>query len=183
METVLFYIAVGVSVIHFLMVASTFLGMDAFDGVDADFDGDLETEDGHGGVLQMFTLKNMIAFLLGLSWGSLACIQEWGLSYGLSIIIGSVLGILIVILQSSLFLAMKKLEDKRTPSLEGIEGLEGKVYLTIPHDGSGKITITHNGSSKTLNAVSSEGVELPTGSMIKVDSYNGSTVKVSLINK
>lgn len=183
METTLFYIAIGVSVIHFLLIVSTFLGMDGFDGVDADFDGDLETEDGHGGVLQMFTFKNMVAFLLGLSWGALACIKEYHLSYGISIIIGSVLGIIIVAIQSALFLVMKKLEDKRIPSLDGIEGLNGKVYLTIPGNGSGKVTITHNGSSKTLNATSSEGNEIPTGSMVKVDSYDGSTVSVSLINK
>jgi hypothetical protein len=59
------YIAIPVSVIFIIQTILTFIGADSADGIDADFDGDL---DGGDAPFQLFSLRNLINFLIGFSW-------------------------------------------------------------------------------------------------------------------
>ena len=61
----LWYVALPTSLIFFLQTLLTFIGSDSGDGVNADFDGNLEGADAP---FQLFTLRNLINFLLGFSW-------------------------------------------------------------------------------------------------------------------
>lgn len=162
-ETVLWYIAIPVTVFYLAQIVMTFMGMDGYDGIDADFDGDLEIDDA-GGTLQLFTIKNAIAFLMGLSWGTLIGFQEYHLSEASSIFLGVGIGLFIVILQSSIFYFMYKLERKNVPSLESAIGQVATVYLKVPEPmyGNGKVYVIVNGSKRVLDAYSKSG-EIPTG--------------------
>ncbi len=59
------YIAIGASVIFIIQSIMTFIGADSDTGVDADFDGDLDASDSP---FQLFSLRNLINFLLGFGW-------------------------------------------------------------------------------------------------------------------
>ena len=59
------YVAIPTSLIFIIQTIMTFVGADATDGIDADFDGDF---DGSDAPFQLFSLRNLINFLLGFSW-------------------------------------------------------------------------------------------------------------------
>ena len=59
------YIAIPASLIFVIQTIMTFVGADASDGVSADFDSNL---DGIDAPFQLFSLRNLINFLLGFSW-------------------------------------------------------------------------------------------------------------------
>ena len=63
------YIASGASVIFIIQTIMTFVGADADTGVDADFDGNL---DGGDSPFQLFSLRNLINFLLGFGWAGVS---------------------------------------------------------------------------------------------------------------
>ena len=55
------YVAIPTSIIFILQTVMTFVGADATDGLEADFDGDLS---GGDAPFQLFSLRNLINFLL-----------------------------------------------------------------------------------------------------------------------
>jgi hypothetical protein len=181
MEQLLWYIAAPVTVIYLAQIIMTFMGMDGGDGISADFDSDLELEDGEGGTLQLFTVKNAIAFLMGLSWGGLIALKELQWTNQWSIIgFGIGIGLLIVSIQLSVFYFMSKLERKQIPSLLPAIGQIGSVYLQIPNNGKGKVTVNVNGTSKTLDAITNEGT-IPTGKQVKVTDLSGDLLVVETL--
>jgi hypothetical protein len=182
METILWYIAVPVTVFYLAQIVMTFMGMDGYDGVDADFDSDLELEDGESGTLQLFTVKNAVGFLMGLSWGAIIGLKDLSWGETSSFILGIFLGILIVLIQSSLFYFMSKLERKNVPSLQGAIGQTATVYLKIPEAiyGNGKVAVIINGSKKILDAFSTSG-EIPTGGQCRVVAVVNDTLHVEPI--
>jgi hypothetical protein len=172
----IWYLIVPVTLIYLAQIITTFMGMDGYDGIDADFDSDLEIEDGEG-PLQLFTVKNALAFLLGLSWGYLIAIEEMHTGPLAAVFIGAALGAVIIALQMSLFFFMHRLESKNIPSLSSAVGQTGNVYLRIPADGTGKVTVTVNGAKRVLDARSISG-EIPTGSAVTITEVDGDILKV-----
>jgi membrane protein implicated in regulation of membrane protease activity len=174
MENVLLYIAVFSSVIYVMQIIATFMGADPFDGTQADFDSDLSEP----GTIQVFTIKNAISFLVGISWGGLIAMKEIGLQSPLAIIgFGLAISLVLVGINIGLFFLISKLERKQVPSLDSALGQIGTVYLTIPESGYGKVTVDVNGTSKTLDASSSSGT-IFTGSRVSVIKIQGSKLVV-----
>ena len=107
-ETVLFYIGVFGTAIFLIMTVLTFIT--DFEGgdidVDTDVDSDVEGDDSP--TFQFFTLRNLIAVLLGLSWGGLALGDSFESELLISVL-GLCIGIGIALIQSSLFFLMNKL--------------------------------------------------------------------------
>ena len=58
-------------------------------------------------------------------------------------------------------------------------GAEGKVYLSIPENGTGRAMITVGGSLREFDAVSADGQRLETGLPVKVVRVDGNTVVVA----
>lgn len=59
------FVAIPSSLIFIFQTIMTFVGADSYDGIETDFDGDLgETN----APFQLFSLRNLINFLLGFSW-------------------------------------------------------------------------------------------------------------------
>ena len=59
------FVAIPASLIFVIQTVMTFMGTDSSDGLSADFDGDLS---GGDAPFQLFSLRNLINFLLGFSW-------------------------------------------------------------------------------------------------------------------
>ena len=59
------FVAIPTSLIFIIQTIMTFMGTDSSDGIQADFDGDLNGADAP---FQLFSLRNLINFLLGFSW-------------------------------------------------------------------------------------------------------------------
>lgn len=60
------YLAIGASAIFLIQTVMTFMGADSDTGADADFDGNFDTD---AYPFQLFSLRNLINFILGFGWG------------------------------------------------------------------------------------------------------------------
>lgn len=170
---VLWFIALPSTLIFLLMVFLTFMGIDGTD-VDVDFNGDMEINDGSdiaNPPVHVFTLKNMIGFLMGLGWGGLMAFKELHQSEFISILIGVGIGLVIVALNVLSFFLMAKLNAPNTVNMKSLIGQVGTVYLTIPISGTnkmGKVTVTFNGALRELNAVTIDDSPIPMGYGVEI---------------
>lgn len=170
---VLWFIALPSTFIFLLMVVLTFMGIDGTD-VDVDFNGDMEINDGSdisNVPVHIFTLKNMIGFLMGLGWGGLMAFKELHQSEFISILIGVGIGLVIVALNVLSFFLMAKLNAPNTVNMKSLIGQVGTVYLTIPSSGTnkmGKVTVTFNGALRELNAVTIDDSPIPMGYGVEI---------------
>jgi hypothetical protein len=156
------YIAIPVSTIFIVQTILTFAGIG-----EVEVDGD--TEMSHvGGTFELFTLRNIINFLLGFSWAGIGFYNS--IENKILLIIASLLvGVIFVAIFFYLIQQMKRLEEDNTFDINQIMGLEASVYLRIPkqNEGSGKIHVSHQGSMHELEAISSDGM-IPTGETVLI---------------
>jgi hypothetical protein len=85
---IFWYVALPTTVIFLIQTVLTFIGADANDGGEANFEGDFESET----PFQLFSLRNLINFLLGFSWGGISfwnTIENKGLLLFVAFLIGA----------------------------------------------------------------------------------------------
>lgn len=159
------FIALPASLIFIVQTIMTFIGADASDGTSADFDGDF---DGTDTPFQLFSLRNMINFLLGFSWTGISFYNTIKNDLVL-ILVAFVIGVAFVYLFFMIMRQLQKLAEDNSFTIQMTIGKTASVYLKIPGEksGQGKIQISVNGSFHEINAITS-GPEIRTGGMIKV---------------
>ena len=159
------FVAIPTSIIFLIQTIMTFLGVDSSDGLEADFDANLTEVDAP---FQLFSLRNLINFLLGFSWTGISfytTISNPILLVALSLVVG----VLFVYL---FFVAMKQIQNlAENNSFKILDTLNktAEVYLTIPENkkGKGKIMISINGAFHELEAMT-EKEKIQSGSVVKV---------------
>jgi len=159
------YVAIPTSLIFFIQTIMTFVGADASDGIDADFDGDLsETE----APFQLFSLRNLINFLLGFSWTGISFYNTIS-NKTILILLSLAVGVLFVILFFIIIRQVQKLAENNSFKLSNTLNKTAEVYLTIPENksGKGKIMISINGAFHELEAMT-ENEKIQSGSVVKV---------------
>ncbi|QEC44834.1 NfeD family protein [Pseudobacter ginsenosidimutans] len=159
------FIAIPVSVIFLIQTVMTFVGADATDGLDADFDSNL-----HGGdtPFQLFSFRNLINFLLGFSWGGISF-------YGtisnptLLVIVALIIGISFLFLFFLIIRQIVKLGEDNSFRINDTINKTAEVYLAIPGgmEGRGKILISVGGSMRELEAMTTQ-ERIPTGATVKI---------------
>lgn len=170
--------AIAASLVFAVQMVLTFIGMDATDGADVDFDvsdgGTLDV----GGPMSLFSFRSMINFLVGFGWAGVSLREVIPLTWLLIIVaflVGCVFGYMYVFLRRML----NKLESNGAYRLEDCVGKEADVYLRIPAAGKGrgKVQVSVGGSVHEVDAVT-DGDELKTGSRVIISSVEGHVVKV-----
>jgi hypothetical protein len=159
------FIAIPTSLIFIIQTVMTFIGADATDGTQADFDGDLI---GGDAPFQLFSLRNLINFLLGFSWTGLSfysTIPSKSLLIGLSLLVG----LLFVYMFFIIIRQVQKLAEDNSFKIANTLNKTAEVYLTIPENktGKGKIMISVNGAFHELEAMT-ENDRIPSGAVVKV---------------
>lgn len=175
------YIAIGASIIFIIQTIMTFIGADSDTGMDADFDGNLDAGDYP---FQLFSLRNLINFLLGFGWAGASLYDVIDNNIILAIVAGLIGGLFILMF----FLVMKslmRLSEDNTFDLTKTVGRTGDVYLTIPpkRTGKGKVFISLNGSTRELDAISDSEEPLKNGSLIKVVAIESDLLIVESLSK
>ncbi|MGN6645589.1 MAG: serine protease [Cytophaga sp.] len=162
---VFWYIALPASVIFLIQTIMTFFGGDTADGLDADFDGDLEDGDSH---FQLFSFRNLINFLLGFSWTGISFYNS--INHTLLIVLSVAVGALFVYMFFAIIRELQKLAEDNSFSYEETLNKSAEVYLTIPggKSGRGKILVSVNGSMHELDAMTENDVKIPSGSTVKI---------------
>ncbi|SDD62429.1 NfeD family protein [Niabella drilacis] len=159
------WVAIITSIVFLIQTVLTFAGGHGADGINADFDGDLTGADAP---FQMFSLRNLINFLMGFGWTGVAFFHSME-NKALLIALAVVIGIFFVLLFFFVIRQLMKLTEDNTFNAEKLIGKSGEVYLTIPEkrSGLGKIQISYNNTSHELTAVT-EGERLFSGTLVKV---------------
>jgi hypothetical protein len=159
------YVAIPSSLIFTIQTIMTFIGADASDGIEADFDGDL---DGSDAPFQLFSFRNLINFLLGFSWTGVAFYSTIGNQFILLSLSLSV-GLLFLYVFFLIIRQVQKLAENNSFQIKNTIEKTAEVYLTIPEklSGSGKVLVSVNGSVHELAAMT-EGDKLPSGTMVKI---------------
>ena len=159
------FVAIPASLIFLIQAVMTFMGTDAHDGVQADFDGDLSGADAP---FQLFSLRNLIHFLLGFSWTGIALysvISNTVLLISISVLVGC----LFVYMFFAILRQLKKLSEDNSFNISSALNKTAEVYLTIPErkKGKGKIMISIKGTYHELDAMT-ELESIPSGVTVKV---------------
>lgn len=158
-------VAIPTSIIFIIQTIMTFIGADSSDGIEADFDGDLSGADAP---FQLFSLRNLINFLLGFSWTGISFYTTIS-NKSFLIILSLVVGILFVYLFFIIIRQVQKLAEDNSFKIASTLNKTAEVYLTIPENkkGKGKIMISINGAYHELEAMT-ENDKIPSGSVVRV---------------
>lgn len=159
------YVALPTSLIFIIQTILTFIGVDSSDGIDADFDGNLE---GAEAPFQLFSLRNLINFLLGFSWTGISfasVISNQILLIGISVLVG----VLFVYVFYLIIKQMQKLAEDNSFKITNTLNKTAEVYLSIPErkSGRGKVMISVNGAFHELQAMT-EHDRIPSSTLVKV---------------
>ncbi|MFV0305400.1 MAG: serine protease [Moheibacter sp.] len=172
-------VAIVASSIFLIQTLLTFLGGDSSTGLEADFDGDLDHVDAP---FQLFSLRNLINFLLGFGWTGVAFYNSIS-SKSTLIGIAIVVGIIFVALFFFLISQILKLTEDNTFNIQQLVGKTGEVYLNIPPNksGVGKVQISWQGSNHELQAMTESKETISSSSIIKVNAIQNQILIVSKI--
>lgn len=171
------YIAIGASVIFIIQTIMTFVGADADTGVDADFDGNL---DGGDSPFQLFSLRNLINFLLGFGWAGVSLYNVIENNILLAIV-AFLVGVLFIAFFFFIMRALLKLSEDNSFKIEDTIGKTADVYLSIPaaKTGKGKVFISVRESTHELSAITNSVDEIKNGSLVKVVGIEGDILIVT----
>lgn len=160
------YIAIFVTIIFLLQSFASFA------------DHDSSSHDGDFSVLDLFTFKNLINFLLGFSWSGIAFYSKIE-SKSVLLIIATLIGLSFVFAFFYIMSKFLKLEEDNTFTIDQTIHQTGTVYLRIPGNktGRGKVHISINGSLKELDAMTYED-QIETGSNVKVMSVENNDLLI-----
>ena len=176
----------GLSVIEIIYWASTIIGGTLFilrlgmmfigggisdDGLDAALDaGDTDLDVDHGDAdssFKLLSVQGLTSFFMMFGLVGLALLRA-NLPVLLTIVGGTLAGLITVAVTGVIFTQMKRLQTEGTIRIQNTVGSEGTVYLTIPKNGTGQVQIIAQGSLKIFDAVTSDKKSIATGEKIRV---------------
>lgn len=154
------------SLIFIIQTILTFLGADA----DHSMDGEVDVHGDGGGdtPFHLFTLRNLINFLLGFSWTGVSffnLISNKLLLVALAVFVGCVFVLLFFLIVRQLL----KLSEDNSFKITDTLNKTAEVYLTIPEGktAKGKIIVSVNGSVHELEAMT-DGERIASGKTVKI---------------
>jgi len=158
------YIALPVSIFFGLQTIATFIGLG-----DSETDADSDSGDSGDMPFELFTLRNLINFLLGFSWTGISFYNKFENKTTL-IVISVLVGLAFVAVFFILIKQILKLSEDNSFKIENTLNKSADVYLTIPENksGKGKVQISVNGAFHELDAMTSNAEKIPSGSVVKV---------------
>ena len=181
---ILWCIAIASSLIFIIETVLTFIGADVEMDMDADFDMPDTGFEGDPS-MNLYTFRNLVNFLLGMSWTAIL-LNEQIASKALLMVIAFAVGVLLVFAVMMMFKGLSKMQQSGNIDVyKSAVGCSGKVYLTVPGErkGSGKVQININNSIREYDALTDSEDDLKTGTSIKVtEVLDASTLLVEEIN-
>lgn len=159
------FIALPASLIFLVQTIMTFIGADATDGIDADFDSNLT--DTHA-PFQLFSLRNLINFLLGAGWGGISFYNSIDNKTAL-ILVSAAIGVAFVAAFFFIIRQVQRFGEDNSFNINLTLNQTGTVYIPVPENktGTGKIQVSVKGSVHELNAITLN-ERIPTGTLIRI---------------
>jgi hypothetical protein len=159
------YVAIPASLIFIIQTVMTFIGANSSEGIDTDFDGDVDSADLP---FHVFSLRNLINFLIGFSWTGISFYNSIPNEFYL-ILIAVFIGIAFVYMFFLIIKQVQKLAEDNSFKIINTLNKTAEVYLPIPEkkSGKGKIMISVNGSFHELDAMT-EHDKIASNTLVKV---------------
>jgi len=168
-DTIYRWMAYGGTVLFVGKLLLTFLGDalgggdfdagSAADAADVDFDMDadaVDIEHGSGAAFTVLSIQSFLAFFMAMGWMGLACLNEWNMGQGATVAISGGFGFATMMLNALLMWQVYRLNHEGKYDLRTCVGHIGRVYLTIPEQGSGtgQVEVIVSGQRKIVKASS-----------------------------
>jgi len=159
------YVAIPISIIFIVQTIMTFMGVDSGDGLEADFDGDFN---GGDAPFQLFSLRNLVNFLLGFSWSGISFYNAIENAL-LLIFISAVIGAFFVYFFFMIIRQLLRLSEDNSFRIANTLNKTAEVYLTIPGQkkGRGKVLVSVKGAMHELDAMT-ENEQIEAATLVKV---------------
>ncbi|MBQ0049040.1 MAG: hypothetical protein KBT12_02195 [Bacteroidales bacterium] len=155
-------------------------GLDAAGGIDSGDAPDGDTLDA-GGAMQLFTIRNLVNFMLGIGWGGV-CFWQYIPNRLLLCLVAIVFGLFFLFVFYYVWRKMLSFEKHGNLSLKDSIGSVCSVYLRIPpsRTGQGKVQVSFGGSVQEIAAITDHHEQLPSGSKVRVEALvDSSTLLVA----
>ncbi len=173
--------------VKFIML---FLGFDhdvshdfSMGGHDLDVGGhdiDAQHTDSDAG-FHALSLHGISSFLMMFGLVGLAMYRQNGFGIFLSMIGAVAAGCFSIWIIGRLFLMFNKMKLSGTISIDSTVGAQGKVYMRIPENGTGRVLINVRNCLREYDASAREGKEIDTGTAIRVIWVDGNILVVERI--
>jgi hypothetical protein len=122
----------------------------------------------HGpGIMSYLSLQSLSGFFLLFGLVGQGTLQINFLPI-FSLLSGLAAGFITAWSVTKIYSLMQKLQSSGNLNIQTALGKQGKVYLTIPAQGTGVVSIILQGTLRTLDAVSDDGTIIPTDSLVQV---------------
>ena len=157
------YIALPVSIFFALQTIMTFAGL-------SDGESDMDSDAGDGDLpFDIFTLRNLINFLLGFSWTGISFYNTIN-NKAILITIAVGVGLLFVAFFFFMIKQILKLSENNSFKIENALHKTAEVYLSIPASktGKGKVLISIKGAFHELDAMTLSSEKIPTNASVIV---------------
>lgn len=167
------FVAIPTTIFFLIQTVMTFIGSEVSDDLETDFDGG-DTP------FQLFSLRNLINFLLGFSWTGItfySLIENKILLTILAVVVGCLFVYLFFLVIRVL---MRLAEDNSFQITETI-GKTAEVYLPIPQQksGRGKVLLSIRGTIRELDAMT-ENERISANSIVKIVKVENQVLIVEL---
>ena len=167
-----------------LKFALQFIGLDHDTSMDADVGGahgiDAHHADSDVG-FRAISLHGITSFLMMFGLVGLAMYGQSRLGMMVSMLGATGAGLISVWVIGKLFALSAKLRSSGTISIDTTVGAQGKVYLPIPAEGTGRVLISVRNSLREYDASTQGGEALATGTPVRVIWVDGNVLVVERI--
>ena len=170
---------------------SALIGL-AGDGVDMDFDADMDADgldlgdvEDVGGAMssfQVLSLRAILAFLMLFCWAA-AMYRDNDIQLSLALVYAAGWGLAGWALVTIMVHYIRKLAETGNARIASCVGTAGTVYLNIPAGGMGEIRVLVSGAVTRVRARGKDGAALASGTPIRVTrTIDPTTVEVDTID-
>lgn len=153
----------------------------------SDLSGHIGDLGGHGGDVghhdadssfKLLSLHGLTAFFMMFGLVGLALSRQSLIPDLFALVAGVAAGMCTVWLMGKVFAGMKKLQSDGTMRISNAIGQEGKVYLTIPAEGTGQVQVVVQGQLRIFDAVCLNKETVKTGERVTVIDITGANMLV-----
>lgn len=178
-QTFFLYLALGSTFFFIIKIIMLFFIGDSGE----DFDSALSDADSQQS-FSVFSLQSMLAFLMGSSWVYLAARYEWGYTSGLSLVVGSLFGTLMMLFSSWLMSLTRRLNAVPSTDLKQLVGQSARSYVVIPSKGQGfgQVEIVVAGRLRLLRAINTESKAVASFQQVKVERVEQGVLVIRRLN-
>jgi membrane protein implicated in regulation of membrane protease activity len=166
--------------IRFVLLLFGFHDGNAGDGTTGAPDLDGHHADSDVG-FKLLSLQGITSFLMMFGLVGMAFYHESRMGILVSMIGGLAAGLASVWVIAKMFRMVVRLQSSGTIPIESTVGAQGKVYLTIPENGTGRVLISVRNSLREYDASSQDNRRIETGKPVRVVWVDGNIVVVEAI--